>query len=122
MARVIHFELISKDIEKIIDFYTKVFGWEFEKWKGPTDYWLISTGKEDEPGIDGGLGRRDDPDEITTTTIDVPDLDKAMKDVAKNGGEIILEKMPVPGVGWLAQFEDPEGHKWTMMQNDSSAK
>ena len=49
MARVIHFELISKDIEKIIDFYTKVFGWKFEKWKGPTDYWLISTGDESQP-------------------------------------------------------------------------
>ena len=122
MPRVVHFELIAKDIEKTIDFYTKVFGWKFVKWKGPTDYWLISTGKEDEPGIDGGLGRRDNPDEITTTTIDVPDLDKAMKDVAKNGGKITLEKMLVPGVGWLAQFEGPEGHKWTMMQNDSTAK
>ena len=122
MPRVVHFELIAKDIEKTIEFYDKVFGWKFVKWAGPTDYWLISTGKEEEPGIDGGLGRREDPDEITTTTIDVSGLEKAMKEVIENGGKITLEKMPVPGVGWLAQFEDPEGHKWTMMQNDSSAK
>ena len=122
MPRVVHFELIAKDIEKTIAFYEKVFGWKFTKWDGPSDYWLITTGEKDEPGIDGGLGRRDDPKEITTTTIDVPNLDQAIKDVEANGGKIYHKKMVVPGVGWLAQFEDLEGHKWTIMESDPSAK
>ena len=122
MPRVVHFELIAKDIEKTIEFYTKVFGWKFIKWKGPTDYWLIATGEDDEPGINGGLGRRDDPDELTANTIDVPDIDEAVKEVIANGGSIVENKMPVPGVGWLALFKDPEGQKWGMMQSDTSAK
>lgn len=122
MPRVVHFELIAEDIEKAIEFYSKAFDWKFIKWEGQTDYWLISTGKEDEPSIDGGLGRRDDPDEETTITIDVPDIEEAIKNVEANGGTIYNPKMTVPGVGWLAQFKDPEGHKWSMMQREQNAK
>ncbi len=83
---------------------------------------MIETGKEDEPGINSGLGRRDDPEEEPANTIDVPVIDVAIKEVIDNGGIIIGDKMPVPGVGWLALFKDPEGHKWGMMQTDTSAK
>jgi predicted enzyme related to lactoylglutathione lyase len=55
LPRIVHFELNVKDVEKTIKFYEEVFGWKFEKWSGPIDYWLIMTGDENEPGIDGGL-------------------------------------------------------------------
>ena len=54
MPRVTHFEIVAEDIDKAIKFYEKVFGWKIEKWDGPIEYWMITTGK-DEPGIDGGL-------------------------------------------------------------------
>ena len=122
MPRVVHFELIAEDVEKIIEFYSRVFDWKFVKWGGPTEYWLIETGKEDEPGINGGLGRRDDPEEETANTINVLDIDVAIKEIKDNGGTIVGDKMPIPGVGWLALIKDPEGHKWGMMQTDASAK
>ena len=56
MPRLVHFEMNVKDVHKTISFYEDVFGWRFQKWNGPMDYWLIMTGDEDEPGIDGGLG------------------------------------------------------------------
>jgi hypothetical protein len=30
--------------------------------------------------------------------------------------------MPIPGVGWLAYFEDTEGHIFGVMQADTTAK
>ena len=36
-------------------FYKEVFGWEFNKWNGPQDYWLVKTGEDNQPGINGGL-------------------------------------------------------------------
>ena len=53
MPRVVHFEINAKKPELLAEFYEKVFGWEIEKWEGPVDYWLITTGKEDESGING---------------------------------------------------------------------
>src|SRR3972149_5570591 len=58
MPRVIHFEIAADDPERAVAFYRKVFGWEIQKWEGPMEYWVITTGPKEEPGIDGGLGRR----------------------------------------------------------------
>jgi predicted enzyme related to lactoylglutathione lyase len=122
MPRVIHFEIDAKTPERAIKFYEKVFGWKIEKWKGPVDYWLVTTGKEREPGIDGGLSRRTEAEPSTVNTIDVPSVDEFAKKVKDNGGKIIRPKRAVPGVGWMAYFEDPEGNIWGIMQSDDSAK
>jgi hypothetical protein len=36
-------------------------------------------------------------------------------------GKVALPKIAVPGVGWLAYCQDPEGNMFGMMQNDTSA-
>jgi uncharacterized protein len=45
MNRPIHFEIPAEDPERAIQFYEKVFGWKFERWNGPMEYWTISTGR-----------------------------------------------------------------------------
>ena len=60
MSRVVHFEIPADNPERIAEFYNKVLGWDIQKWEGPVDYWLISTGKETEPGIHGGIARKKD--------------------------------------------------------------
>lgn len=122
MPRVVHFEIDAEKPERAIKFYEKVFGWEVEKWKGPIEYWLITTGKEDEPGIDGGLSRRTEAEPSIVNTIDVPSVDEYVKKVESNGGSIVRPKMAVPGVGWMAYFKDPEGNLFGMMEEDSSAQ
>ena len=51
MPRLVHFEMNVKDVKKTIAFYEKVFGWQFQKWDGPIDYWLIMTGDENGPAV-----------------------------------------------------------------------
>jgi predicted enzyme related to lactoylglutathione lyase len=122
LPRVIHFEIDAKKPERAIKFYEKVFDWKIEKWKGPIDYWLIMTGKEKEPGIDGGLAKRTEAEHSTVNTIDVPSVNEYVKKVESNGGSIIRPKTAVPGVGWMAYFKDPEGNIWGIMENDESAR
>ena len=122
MSRIVHFELPADDPERAIEFYKKVFGWHIYKWEGPIDYWLIETGKEPEPGIDGGLGRRQDPNEGVVNTIGVDSVDEAVKKIEEHGGKIVRPKQAVPGVGWLAYFEDTEGNMTGIMQDDPNAK
>ena len=55
MPRVIHFEIVAEKPERAMKFYKEVFGWEFNKWNGPQDYWLVKTGEDSQPGINGGL-------------------------------------------------------------------
>jgi len=122
MSRVVHFEIPADDPERSIKFYEAVFGWTIEKWDGPIEYWLIMTGPEDQPGIDGGLARRTDPEVGVENTIDVANLDLSLTAVADNGGQVIRPKMAVPGVGWMAYIKDTEGNIFGLMESDLEAK
>jgi predicted enzyme related to lactoylglutathione lyase len=122
VPRVVHFDISAEEPEQLKQFYADVFGWKMVKWDGPFDYWLISTGDEGEPGIDGGLSRRDDAEPSTMNTIDVPSIDEYIAKVEGNGGTIIQPKQAVPGVGWMASFIDPEGNIFGLMQEDPTAK
>jgi predicted enzyme related to lactoylglutathione lyase len=122
MSRVIHFELPADDPARAIKFYEEVFGWTFEKWEGPMEYWLITTGPEGEPGIDGGLAPRNDSATGTENTIGVDDVDSVVKKIEASGGKILRPKSAVPGVGWLAYCEDTEGNTFGLMQDDLEAQ
>jgi predicted enzyme related to lactoylglutathione lyase len=129
MPRVIHFEIHAENPERAVDFYKKVFGWSFQKWGGPMDYYLVTTGEAGQPGINGGLMRRQGPPPADgqpvnayVCTIDVPNIDEFSSKALAAGARVALPKMPVPGIGWLAYFKDTEGNIFGMIQNDPNAK
>ena len=122
MSRVTHFEIPADDPERSKKFYETVFGWTIKKWDGPIEYWLIMTGSEDQPGIDGGLARRTDPEIGVENTIDVANLDQTLAAVEENGGQITRPRMAVPGVGWMAYIKDTEGNVFGLMESDPEAK
>lgn len=122
MPRPVHFEIPAENPARAIEFYSKIFGWKFQKWEGPMDYWLITTGEATEPGINGGLMPRHDPAQPCVNTITIANLDESLALVEASGGSCVLPRMPVPGVGWLAYCKDTEGHIFGMMQPDASVK
>jgi predicted enzyme related to lactoylglutathione lyase len=121
MPRVVHFEIPSDDPERSVRFYSELFGWEFQKWDGPMDYWMVTTGGENEPGINGGLMPRQEPSQGVVNVVDVPSVDEYVAKAEAAGGTVVLPKTPVPGVGWLAYITDPDGNVTGMMQEDSNA-
>jgi predicted enzyme related to lactoylglutathione lyase len=122
MPRVIHFEIPTDDPERAAKFYRNVFGWEISKWDGPVEYWLVSTGDDDQPGINGGLMRRPSGERASAVnTIDVTSVDDFIVLIESAGGSVIVPKMPVPGVGWLAYCKDLDGNTFGIMQSDPAA-
>jgi len=122
MPRVIHFEINADDPDRAVQFYADVFGWTIKKWEGTEDYWLISSGEEDEPGIDGAIMKRMDPSAATINTVGVPSLDEFLEKVKEKGGNVITEKMTIPGVGFFAYCQDTEGNTFGIIQEDETAK
>jgi uncharacterized protein len=122
MPRPLHFEIPADNPERAIAFYQSVFGWTIKKWDGPTPYWLITTGPDEEPGINGGILPREHPNQPCVNTIGVTNLDEMLALVSAKGGQMAGPKMVVPGIGWLAYCKDTEGHIFGMMQPDSSAR
>ena len=127
MPRVVHFEIHAGDPDRAVNFYQTLFGWNFQKWEGPMPYWLVTTGPDGQPGINGGLlprqGEIDGQAVIAyVCTVDVESVDTSVATVEKNGGQVVLPKMPIPGMGWLVYCKDTEGNIFGMMQGDPEAK
>ena len=63
------------------------------------------------PGaINGGMGKRDGPLKSTVVTINVKDIDQALKTVETKGGKTVQKKQPVGDMGFTAYFKDSEGN------------
>ena len=121
MNRFTHFELVTDDREKTAAFYRAVFGWQIQKWDGPVDYWLVNTGDQSTLGINGGLMQAGGDFSGTINTVGVEDIDATLAKVKANGGTIIFEKSPVPGVGQLAYFKDNCGIVVGVLQPDPNS-
>ena len=122
MSRVIHFELPADNLERAAGFYKQVFGWQIQKWEGPEEYWLVTTGPAEQPGINGGLLKRQHPGAGTCNTIGVASLDQTVASVAKSGGKTVVPRMAIPGIGYLAYCTDTEGNVFGVLQPDQAAK
>ena len=97
MPRVVHFEIAVDDPERAIAFYRDTLGWKIEKWDGPMDYWLVATGDESEPGINGALTRRSNNLAPIVNSINVPSVDETLAKIISAGGKQKTAKMAIPG-------------------------
>jgi len=127
MPRPIHFEIHAENPERAITFYKNLLGWTFEKWDGPMPYWLVTTGPNEEPGINGGLlprqGQIDGQAVIAyVCTMGVDNVDDLTNKAVAGGGQVVVPKMAIPGMGWLVYCKDTEGNIFGMMQPDAEAK
>jgi predicted enzyme related to lactoylglutathione lyase len=121
MGRVVHFEIQAADTVRAVTFYQEIFGWTITRWDGPMEYWLIKTG--DGPGIDGAIlprrGAAPGPEAPTNgyvCTTSVASIDETIAAIEKAGGEIVVPKMDIPGVGTLAYAHDTEANVFGVLQ------
>ena len=122
MLRPIHFDLTVDDPDRAMTFYRDIFGWKFEKWNGPMEYWMVTTGDEKEPGINGGLSKRGDSGMPNMNTIGVSSVDKFSKMVQDKGGKVVMPKTAIPGMGWIETCQDTEGNTFGIIEEDRAAK
>ena len=106
---VVHWELMSKDPEKVSEFYKKVFDWKIQHMP-EMNYRMVETGGQG--SITGGILKpeREGPwPGNMTMYIAVDDLASYRKRILAAGGRIHVEEQEVPGMGAFALFTDPEG-------------
>lgn len=115
-GRVVHFEVPFSDGDRARAFYAEAFGWNVMVMP-ELSYTMASTGPVDEqsmptePGfINGGMFERTEALRGPIITIDVDDLDAALKTVESLGGKQVGEKIPVGDMGFAGYFEDTEGN------------
>ncbi len=86
------------------------------------NYWLVTAGKDDEPGINGAIAKKDDTHPTTINTISVSSFEESVEKIKLSGGEVLMPKMTVPHVGYMTYCKDPEGNIFGIMQQNPRAE
>ncbi len=122
-GRVVHFEIPADDLSRAQTFYQDAFGWNINTMP-ELQYAMVSTtptddsGMPTEPGgINGGMLKRQMPIMNPVVTINVDDMDAAMKRVEELGGKCLGDKAAVGDMGYAAYFTDTEGNTLGLWQN-----
>ncbi len=118
---VVHFEIPADDLPALIDFYTKLFGWKITKWADPAadpkeagemEYWMIDTDAEP----NGGMMPRQHPQQGPMNYVLVESVDDYAKKAEELGAKVLLPKMAVSTMGWMAVLQDPQGNAFGIFQ------
>ena len=118
MPHINYVEFNSGDIGASMSFYKDVFDWDPQPW-GAEDYLIESHG--DDTGVDTGFATSEDGQPITVATISVEDIAGYMAKVIVAGGEIVVPKFTIPGVGYGCYFTDTTGMIVGLHQADQAA-
>ncbi len=115
-GQIVHFEIPADDIVKGREFWSSLFGWQFDAFPGEFEYHMARTGEATGAAITnmepGKRGAR--------AYFDVEDIGAGAARVRDLGGES-AEPMPVPGMGWFSTCTDPHGNEFGLWQTDPSA-
>jgi uncharacterized protein len=116
-GQMVHLEIPAGDTAKAREFWTSLFGWQWQEFEGPMEY--HTTQFSDTTG--GAIYVPDPPDKRGTCVyFDVDDINASCARVNELGGEA-GEAMPVPGMGWFAGCKDTEGNEFGLWQHDPEA-
>ncbi len=122
-----YFDLAVKDVATARRFFEAVFGWQFERFPMPYEYYRIKAGPNEEGGLDGGIGAiKDTPISggrpLVNLTIPVSNLDSYVAKIKDNGGSVVEPRTAIPGIGWYATCAEPGGLMIGIIEADPSAR
>ena len=115
MPTVQYFEIPADDIERAQKFYRNVFGWGMQKWdnrENPAqEYYMFET-RDDKgnPGLGGGMMKRQSPQHTITNYITVSSIDEYTSKIEQSGGMVMVPKTNVPDMGFIAVCLDSENN------------
>jgi predicted enzyme related to lactoylglutathione lyase len=116
-GQMVHVEIPAGDTSKAREFWSGLFGWQWQEVPGPTEYHMTRFSE-----TSGGAVYAPDPANKRGARVyfDVDDINAATAKVGELGGEA-GGAMPVPGMGWFSINKDTEGNEFGLWQNDESA-
>lgn len=126
--RLLHTMIRVTDLDKSIDFYTRILGMSLlRKHDHPDGQFtlaFVGYGKEEENAVieltyNWGIDKYEIGTAFGHIAIAVDDAYKACEDIKRNGGNIIREAGPMKhGATIIAFVSDPDGYKIELIQEN----
>ena len=127
MPTIQHFEISADDVDRAQKFYKDVFGWTMQKWNDSEhpgqEYWFFET-KDDKgnPGIGGGMMKRQDPSQAITNYVTVSSIDEYSSKIEQSGGKVMMPKTKVSDMGYIAVCLDSENNSFGLFESATESQ
>ena len=117
-AGVVHWEISSKNVKPLQDFYANLFGWLINT-DNPIQYGMVDTGVK--LGINGGIfqGNEKEPPGVVIY-MQVEDIQAYLDKAVSLGGKVILPVTEIPNMVTIARFADIEGNVMGLVKGAQS--
>jgi predicted enzyme related to lactoylglutathione lyase len=106
--KIVHWELMGPDGDKLAAFYGDLFGWNLTPSPGFDAYHMTD---EEETGISGavGQGNKNMP-QYQTIYVQVDSVDEHLAKAEGAGGTAVVPRTVIPGMVTFGLFTDPAGN------------
>jgi uncharacterized protein len=116
-GQMVHLEIPTGDTGKAREFWSGLFGWEFQAYDGsPSEYHMTRFSETTGGAVMADDGSTKGP----RVYFDTDDINASASRVKELGGES-SDVMPVPQMGWFATCTDSVGNQFGLWQNDENA-
>ncbi len=115
-GQIVHFEIPADDTAKGREFWSGLFGWQFQSFPGPFEYHMTST--SDQAGL--AITNMEPGKRGARAYFAVDAIQAGVERVRELGGEA-NEPGTVPGMGRFATCRDPQGNEFGLWEHDTSA-
>lgn len=115
----VYFEIPVTDLERAVQFYTSVFGFEFERETIHDNEMALFPLDENAPGISGALAKGEiykPTKQGTLIYLKSRDIDKTLELALNSGGMVLFPKTSNGEWGFVAELEDSEGNRIGLLQ------
>ena len=109
----VHLELCTSDTQKAKDFYSKLFGWQFND--NDMGNMIYSTFKP-ASGPGGGVYSMPNMPTAWLAYIGVEDINASTEKAKSLGATVLNGPMEIPNVGWATILKDPTGAPIALFQ------
>jgi predicted enzyme related to lactoylglutathione lyase len=113
--KVMWYEVLGQDAQKLKGFFGELFGWQFKETPG-IEYGMTNP---EATGIGGGVGSSPQKNASWTTFyVGVENIGAALDKAQRLGGSVLMPVTKLPDVT-IAVFADPEGHPVGLVEQKS---
>ena len=116
-----YFEIPVTNLERAIKFYSSVFGCEFSKENIHGNEMALFPYNGKNSGITEALAKGKIYKPSTSGTLiylSTEDIEKTLKEVKNQGGEILFPKTAAGKYGYVAEFKDVEGNRIALFESN----
>lgn len=113
---IIHVEFQVKDVQKAMQWYSTLFGWE-TSFDASTNYGMFNA--DNDSDVDGGFNLITEHPVGTVAYVATDDIHGMVAKAQEHGARLVQDVTQIQGKGFYAVLSDPDGNAIGLWQRES---